>query len=161
MIYVLILLVVFSVAFVVYLNVAQRGELIQQGAPSPLPLSTLLKPISTTQIAVCFYTQDETPQCIEVVRAFQALTLPAGMRRVFIAVASQTDCDSYASKHNISVPVIADANGAAAKACGVLINTGFMKLAKKTVIVIDNNERVQLAKLVPEGKDVNALGLYV
>lgn len=142
---VLIGLVVFSVVLVVWINIAQSGQLPQPNTRAPeleLPSHTgETKSLSGTQgqwRLLFFYPQDDTPECVAAINTLQAAGGELdGINAWFIAVASTQACADYAAKHHVALPILADESGKVCKRFGTLTNFGGYKLARKAIVLVD------------------------
>lgn len=151
--YVLIALVVFSAAAVTFLAVAQSGDPPSPGSPLPAfrlggtdGASHSDETLRGRPAVIFFLPMDETPECLAVARAF-AEAAPrieaAGAKLLAIAVATPEAASRYALAHSLPYPILADADGRAARAFGSLVNLVAMRFAKKLTVLAGPDGRVK------------------
>lgn len=151
--YVLIALVVIPAAAVAFLAFAQSGDPPAPGAPLPsfrLPgtdgASHSDAALKGHPAVLFFFPMDETPECLAVARAF-AEALPrfeaAGAKLLAIAVATPEAASGYAKAHGLPFPILADAEGRAARAFGSLVNLLVLRFAKKLTVLSGADGRVK------------------
>ncbi len=95
-----------------------------------------------------FYPKDDTPGCTAEARAFrdQAATLAAlGAQAVGVSLDSAASHQAFADKHQLNFPLLADAEGVAARRYGALNNFGVVKFAKRVSFIIDPDGRIARA----------------
>lgn len=144
---VLAVMVVLAVAIVAWLGFAQAGEPPKRGAPAPeFALEDpdggrqTLAAARGTRVALVFHPQDETPECVAVVERLQAAApaiASAGVSLWAVVVADPQAARAYAQAHAPGVRVLCDPGGKATRAYGALVNLGFMKFARKQVVLVD------------------------
>ena len=144
---VLAVMVVLTVAIVAWLGFAQSGELPKRGAPAPeFALEDVegarqsLAAARGTRVALVFHPQDETPECVAVVERVAAVApamASSGVTLWAVVVGDPPAARAYAQAHAPGVRVLCDPAGKAARAYGALVNLGFMKFARKQVVLVD------------------------
>ena len=150
---VLVVMVVFSVVVVAWLTLAQSGEPPAPGTPAPefrLPgpdgHEVSLAALKGERALIVFHPQDETPECLAVVERLNA-SVPAvesaGAALVTVVVSGPEAAAAYAGAHGPSLRVVCDASGRTAKAYGSLVNLGFMKFARKLIVLVDAGGKVE------------------
>jgi len=143
---ILVILVGLAAVLVVYLSVAQSGDPPKVGSPAPeftLPDHSG-QPRSSAdfrgrRLVLFFYPQDETPECLAIVERLNRIAPAyADFAADFFAVAvcSPHEAAAYRAKHDVTFPVLCDADGRVAKRHGALINPGFGKFARKLIVVV-------------------------
>lgn len=152
---VLVVMVVFSFAVVGWLAIAQSGEPPARGMAAPalsLPGSDgeahSLPPPPGSRAVLFFHPQDETPECVAMVERFSAAApaiAEAGASLWTVVVSSRETAVAYADAHGRDLRVLCDANGRAAKAYGALVNLGFLKFARKLIVLVDERGNVERA----------------
>ncbi|MGE0357278.1 MAG: redoxin domain-containing protein [Burkholderiales bacterium] len=163
--FVLVVMVVFSFGVVAWLAVAQAGEPPAPGKAAPVVRlvapggADREEPARGTRTALVFHPQDETPECLAVVGRLAA-AMPAleaaGVSVATVVVSSPEKAEAYASAHGAGLRVLCDPRGRAAKAYGALVNLGFLKFARKLVVLVDargNVERVWRDAVGPQHVD--------
>lgn len=170
---VLAVMVVLSVVIVGWLTLAQAGDPPAPGKAAPefgltgidgAPLR--LADLRGTRAAIVFHPQDETPECLEVVgrlAAANAAIGSAGAALVTVVVSGPEAAQAYVRAHGEGLRVLCDPAGRAAKAYGTLVNLGFLKFAKKLIVLVDAHGRVERVWRDPVGPQhveelVRALG---
>ena len=156
-------LVLFAIVGTVALTLAQLGDPPVVGKPAP-PLSLVDlegRPVEAARwrgrrLVVHFHPQDDTPECLEVLRAFQGL-LPkieqAGLAFAAVGVSDPGKALAYRSQQALTLPMFCDPGGRSARAYGTLVNLLFMRFARKCTVVIDGRgvvERAWTRSLGPE-----------
>lgn len=170
--YVLVGLLVFAVLGVAALSFAQAGSVPDPGKPAPDVglLTAEGTPVSTTawksqRLVLHFHPQDDTPECLDVLRRFDALRPAieqAGARLIAVGVASPEATAAYRSQHGLGLEMFCDPKGRAARAYGALINLVAMRFARKTTVVIDGWGKVERAwRDVPGPQQVEALRVHL
>jgi peroxiredoxin Q/BCP len=149
---VLVVMVVFSVVVVAWLALAQAGDPPAPGTAAPdfrLPgtdgAEHSLSGLRGACAAIVFHPQDETPECLAVVgrlAAAHAGIASAGASLVTVVVSDPAAAEAYAKAHAPGLRVLCDPAGRVAKAYGTLVNLGFMRFAKKLIVLVDANGRV-------------------
>ena len=144
---VLAVMVVLAVAIVAWLGFAQSGEPPKRGAPAPdFALEDLegghqsLAAARGTRVALVFHPQDETPECVAVVERLAAVApaiATAGVTLWAVVVSEPRAARAYAQARAPCVPVLCDPMGRTAKAYGALVNLGFMRFARKEIVLVD------------------------
>jgi peroxiredoxin Q/BCP len=163
---VLAVMVVLTVAIVAWLAIAQSGEPPAPGKSAPevrLPgIDGTEHPLPAprgTRAVIVFHPQDETPECLAVVERLVAVA-PAiaatGASLATVVVSRPEAARAYAGVHEAGLRVLCDASGRVSKAYGALVNLGFMKFARKTIVLVDgrgNVERVWRDAVGPQSVD--------
>lgn len=152
---VLVVMVVFSFVVVAWLTLAQSGEPPRPGKPAPdFRLQGIdgkeqsLSALRGNRAVIVFHPQDETPECLAVLERLAAgapAIASAGAWLATVVVSRREAAQAYAGNHAVGLQVLCDADGRAAKAYGALVNLGFMKFARKLIVLVDargNVERV-------------------
>ncbi|HEX4943245.1 MAG TPA: redoxin domain-containing protein [Usitatibacteraceae bacterium] len=152
---VLVVMVVFAFVVVAWLTLAQSGEPPRPGKAAPdFRLQGIdgkeqsLSALRGTRAVIVFHPQDETPECVAVVERLAAAApamASAGAWLATVVVSRREAAQAYAGTHAAGLRVLCDADGRAAKAYGALVNLGFMKFARKLIVLVDargNVERV-------------------
>lgn len=144
---VLAVMVVLAVAIVAWLGFAQSGEPPKRGAPAPeFSLDDLdgrrqsLAAARGARVALVFHPQDETPECVAVVERLAAVApaiATAGVTLWAVVVSEPRAARAYAQARAPGVPVLCDPMGRTAKAYGALVNLGFMRFARKEIVLVD------------------------
>jgi peroxiredoxin Q/BCP len=170
--YVLVALLVVAVIGVAGLSYAQAGSVPEPGKPAPSV--GLFTPegrafdVSTwkgQRVVLHFHPQDDTPECLEVLRRFVALRPAieqAGVSLVVIGVASPEATAVYRSQNALDLQTLCDPQGRAARAYGALVNLVFMRFARKTTVLIDASGKVERAwRDIPGPQQVEALRAHL
>lgn len=150
---VLVVMIVFAVAVVAWLTLAQSGEPPRPGAAAPefrLPSAEgeerALSSFRGARVAIVFHPQDETPECLAVVQRL-AEAAPAaeaaGAVLASVVVSGPQRAKAYAAAHDAGFLVLCDADGGVARRYGALVNLGFMKFARKLIVLADAEGRVE------------------
>jgi thioredoxin-dependent peroxiredoxin len=150
---VLVVMVVFSFVVVAWLGYAQSGDPPAPGKAAPefrLPGAAgeevSLASLRGARALVAFHPQDETPECLAVVERLNA-SMPAiesaGGRLVTVVVSGPEAAAAYSAAHGPALRVGCDARGRTAKAYGSLVNLGFMKFARKLIVLVDSGGKVE------------------
>lgn len=166
---VLVVMVVFAFGLVAWLGYAQSGEPPARGKDAPAyDLAGIdgsresLAALRGARAALVFHPQDETPECLAVVERLAALAptaASAGAAIVAVVVSDPDAARAYAAKHGAGMRVACDPTGRTAKAYGALVNLGFMKFARKLIVLVDAHGRVERVWRDPVGPDhVGELG---
>ncbi len=160
---VLVVMVVFSVVVVAWLTLAQAGDPPAPGKAAPefrLPgidgAEHSLAGLRGARAAIVFHPQDETPECLAVVgrlAAAHAGIASAGASLVTVVVSDPAAAEAYAKAHAPGLRVLCDPAGRVAKAYGTLVNLGFMRFAKKLIVLVDANGRVERIWRDPVGPE--------
>ena len=163
---VLVVMVVFSVAVVAWLALAQSGEPPAPGKAAPefrLPgtdgAEHSLSALRGSRAVIVFHPQDETPECLAVVERLAAgatAIAAAGASLATVVVSGPEAALAYTRSHGEGLRVLCDADGRATKAYGALVNLGFMKFARKLIVLVDargNVERVWRDAVGPQHVD--------
>lgn len=170
--YVLVALLVFAVVAVAGLSFAQSGSVPAAGKPAPtVGLFTTQGtavdglPGKGQRVVLHFHPQDDTPECLDVLRRFDAL-LPdlerAGVGLLAVGVAAPAATAAYRSQHGLTLPMLCDPTGRTARAYGALVNLVFMRFARKTTVVVDARGKVEGAwRDVPGPQQVEALRAHL
>jgi peroxiredoxin Q/BCP len=150
---VLVVMVVFSVVVVAWLTLAQSGEPPAPGRPAPeFHLSGIdgaehsLAGLRGRRAVIVFHPQDDTPECLAVVErlaAASAAIADSGATLVTVVVSDQAAAEAYAKAHGPGDRVLCDPAGRVAKAYGAIVNLGFLKFAKKLIVLVDAQGRVE------------------
>lgn len=150
---VLVLMVVFSVAVVAWLAVAQSGEPPARGGPAPeFRLADLegvehaLSGLHGRRLVIVFHPQDNTPECVAVVESLSARAAEiagTGAWLATVVVSEPGAAAAYARQHAAGLRVLCDPKGRVAKAYGALVNLGFLKFARKLVVLVDADGKVE------------------
>lgn len=150
---VLVVMVVFAAVVVAWLSYAQSGEPPAPGAAAPeFDLEGIeggrLAPsgLRGVRTAIVFHPQDETPECLAVVERIAALApsmASAGATLVTVVVSRPEAARAYALAHGAGLRVLCDPTGRATKAYGALVNLGFMKFARKLIVLVDARGKVE------------------
>lgn len=150
---VLAAMVVLTVAIVAGLAIAQSGEPPVPGKPAPAfrlqgidgTESELPGPQGSRAVLV-FHPQDDTPECVAVVRRLSELAPAvesAGVSLQVVVVSAPEAARDYAKTHDTTFRVLCDPDGRAAKAYGALVNLVFTRFARKLIVVVDSHGRVE------------------
>jgi alkyl hydroperoxide reductase subunit AhpC len=91
------------------------------------------------------------------VKAFEALLMPNGVVKRYVVVSTKQVAQAYSAAQQLTIPVINDESGALSKDCGVLVNLGFSKFAKKALLQVDSTGLVKSSHLVLNVNDIHAL----
>jgi thioredoxin-dependent peroxiredoxin len=158
---VLVAMIVFAVAVVTWLTIAQSGEPPPSGKAAPdfrLPDVDGIEhtPQSSRghRSVLVFHPQDETPECLAVVERLSAVAPDieaAGTTLWTVVVSSREAAGAYSKRHGAGLRVLCDSDGRAAKAYGALVNLGFMKFARKLVVLVDGRGIVERVWRDPVG----------
>jgi peroxiredoxin Q/BCP len=158
---VLAVMVVLAVVLVGGLTIAQSGDPPSPGKPAPefrLPRTAggelSLADLRGTRAAIAFHPQDGTPECLAVVERLAAVApgiAAAGARLVTVVVSGPAAAEAYAKAHGEGLDVLCDPAGRTSKAYGALVNLVFLKFAKKLVVLVDANGRVERVWRDPVG----------
>lgn len=150
---VLVVLVVFSVAVVGFLTVAQSGDPPSPRSPAPdFRLAGIdgversLGDFRGSRLALVFHPQDETPECLAVVERLAGAApaiAAAGTALVTVVVSHPEAARAYAAAHAPGLAVLCDTDGRVARAYGSLVNLVAMRFSKKLVILVDPQGRVE------------------
>ncbi len=150
---VLVVMVVFSVVVVAWLTLAQAGDPPAPGKPAPdFTLPGIdggthgLADLRGSRAAIVFHPQDETPECVEVVArlaAAQGAIAAAGASLVTVVVSEPAAARAYTDAQGPGLRVLCDSAGRVAKAYGTLVNLGFLRFAKKLIVLVDAHGRVE------------------
>ena len=150
---VLVVMVVFSFAVVAWLTLAQSGEPPAPGKAAPEfrlrgvdGAEHSLSALRGNRAVIVFHPQDETPECLAVVERFAAEAPAigaAGASLVTVVVSRQEAAAAYATAHAAGLRVLCDPDGRATKAYGALVNLGFMKFARKLIVLVDSRGNVE------------------
>lgn len=165
-------LVLFAIVGTVALTLAQAGDppLAGKAAPALALVDLEGRPVGLDRwrgrrLVVHFHPQDDTPECLEVLRGFEGL-LPeierAGLAFAAVGVSDPGKATAYRSQQALALPMFCDPGGRSARAYGTLVNLVFMRFARKCTVVIDGQgrlERVWTRSLGPE--QVQALKDYL
>lgn len=150
---ILVILVVLAALLVAYLSFAQAGEPPEVGAPAPeFSLADHSGKLRANadfrgrRLALFFYPQDDTPECLALVARFEKIW-PAyadfGADFFAVGVGTPEAAASYRLRHGATFPVLCDTDGKVAKRYGALINPGFGKFARKLIVVVAPDGRVE------------------
>ena len=150
---ILVILVGLAAVLVVYLSLAQSGDPPKVGSPAPeftLPDHDG-KPRASAdsrgrRLALFFYPQDETPECLAIVERLNRIAPAyADFATDFFAVAvcAPQAAAIYRVKHDAAFAVLCDADGKVARRYGALINPGFGKFARKLIVVVAPDGKVE------------------
>jgi thioredoxin-dependent peroxiredoxin len=163
---VLVVLVVFSVAVVAFLTVAQSGDPPAPRSPAPDfrlagadGVERSLGEFRGSRLAIVFHPQDETPECVAVVERVAGVApaiAAAGAALVTVVVSGPEAARAYAAAHAPGLAVLCDADGRVARAYGSLVNLLAMRFAKKLIVLVDPHgrvERVWRAPVTPSNVD--------
>lgn len=160
---VLAVMVVLAVAIVAWLSIAQSGEPPAPGKPAPdMRVVGLdgteqsLSALAGSRAAIVFHPQDETPECLAVVERLRAgapAAAAAGAVLATVVVSGPDVARAYAAAHAEGLRVFCDPRGRAAKAYGALINLGFLKFARKLIVLVDAHGRVERVWRDPVGPE--------
>ena len=144
---VLVVMIAFSVAVVAWLTLAQSGEPPKPGAAAPeFRLPTVdgdeqgSASFRGSRAAIVFHPQDETPECLAVVaRLVEAAPAAAAAGAILatVVVSGPQAAKAYAAAHGAGLRVLCDADGGVARRYGALVNLGFMKFARKLIVLVD------------------------
>ena len=150
---VLVVMVVSAFGIVAWLGFAQSGEPPARGKAAPeFALDGIdgarlgLADLRGRRAAIVFHPQDETPECLAVVERLAALVPAAdaaGTTLVAVVVSDPEAARTYAQAHGPGLRVLCDPAGRTAKAYGTLVNLGFMKFARKLIVLLDAHGRVE------------------
>ena len=150
---VLAVMVVLSVVVVAWLTIAQSGEPPAPGAAAPeLRLQGTdgaehsLSALRGKRAVIVFHPQDETPECLAVVERLVAaapVIEAAGATLATVVVSGREAAEAYARTHAAGLRVLCDPDGRATKAYGALVNLGFMKFARKLIVLVDAGGKVE------------------
>ncbi len=150
---VLVVLIVSSVAVVVFLTLAQSGDPpVPRSAAPEFRLSAIeggdrsLADYRGSRLAIVFHPQDETPECLAVVERLAGAApaiAAAGASLVTVVVSSAEAARAYAAAHGPGLAVLCDADGRVAKAYGSLVNVLVMRFSKKLIVLVDPHGRVE------------------
>jgi len=163
---VLVVMVVFSVVVVTWLSLAQSGEPPARGKPAPEfhlvgtdGAEHSLEKLRGRRAVLVFHPQDDTPECLAVLQRLSGAAAQIDAAGAWLATVVVSDigtAQAYAAKHGPSSVVLGDPGGKVTKAYGVLVNLGFMKFARKLIVVVDahgNVERVWRDAVGPQHVD--------
>lgn len=158
---VLVVMVVSAFGIVAWLGFAQSGEPPARGKAAPeFALEGIdgarlgLADLRGARAAIVFHPQDETPECLAVVERLAALVPAAeaaGTALVAVVVSDPGAARTYAQAHGPGLRVLCDPAGRTAKAYGTLVNLGFMKFARKLIVLLDAHGRVERVWRDPVG----------
>jgi peroxiredoxin len=158
---VLVVMIVFSVVVVAWLVYAQSGEPPAPGKAAPeFRLAAIgggeqtLAALRGARAAIVFHPQDETPECLAVVERLAAsapVIALSGAALVTVVVSEPAVAEAYALAHAPGLRVLCDPAGRAARAYGVLVNLGFLRFAKKLVVLVDARGQVERVWRDPVG----------
>ena len=158
---VLAVMVVLTVVIVAWLGLAQAGDPPAPGKAAPdFSLAGTdggpqrLADLRGSRAAIVFHPQDETPECLEVVErlaAAEPTIRAAGAALVTVVVSGPEAAQAYARAHGEGLRVLCDPAGRTAKAYGTLVNLGFLKFAKKLIVLVDAHGRVERVWRDPVG----------
>ena len=150
---VLVVMVVFSFVVVGWLAIAQSGEPPAPGKPAPAFMlvgadGAEHEPPFTPgrRGLLVFHPQDETPECLAVVERLASIAPgieAAGASLAVVVVSSPETARAYAAAHGPNLRVLCDTDGKATKAYGALVNLGFLKFARKLIVLVDGRGHVE------------------
>ena len=143
----LILLGLVAALVLAFTKMARAGELPKVGQLAPdfsLPdqngVVHSLKEFSGKWLVLYFYPKDDTPGCTQEACAFRddlhKLTA-LGAEVVGISVDDGKSHAEFAQKYHLPFPLLADSDKEVAARYGVLMNLGFVKIAKRYTFLID------------------------
>jgi peroxiredoxin Q/BCP len=96
-------------------------------------------------LVLYFYPKDNTPGCTKEACRFRdehSALQKMGAQVVGVSVDSSAAHAGFASQHRLTFPLLADKQGEAAKAYGVLMPLPYLKLAKRHTYLIDPAGRI-------------------
>jgi peroxiredoxin Q/BCP len=96
-------------------------------------------------LVLYFYPKDDTPGCTTQVCAFRdeiTRVRQAGAEVVGVSLDDVRSHEAFAAKHHVPFPLLADVDGGAATAYGVLTTRGGFRYARRDTFVIDPSGRV-------------------
>lgn len=144
---VLVVMVVFSVVVVAWLTLAQSGEPPARGKPAPEfhlngtdGAEHSLTQLRGRRAVLVFHPQDDTPECLAVLERLAgagAQIEAAGAWLAAVVVSDAATAQAYAAKHGQTSLVLGDPDGKVTKAYGALVNLGFMRFARKLIVLVD------------------------
>jgi peroxiredoxin Q/BCP len=150
---VLVVMVVFSVVVVTWLTLAQSGEPPARGKPAP---EFRLKGTDGAEHALAqsrgrravlvFHPQDDTPECLAVLQRLSdaaAEIEAAGIWLATVVVSDTGTAQAYAAMHGPGSCVLCDTDGRVTKSYGALVNLGFMRFARKLIVLADTRGNVE------------------
>ncbi len=148
----LILFGLIAALVVVVSRMARAGELPRPGEAAPdfdLPdqngVKHGLKEFAGKWLVLYFYPKDDTPGCTREACAFRddmhTLTA-AGAQVVGISVDDSNSHAAFARKYHLPFTLLADNSGEIAARYGVLLNLGFVRIAKRYTFLVDPQGRV-------------------
>jgi len=143
----LILVGLIAALVLAFTRMARAGELPKVGQAAPdfsLPdqngVVHSLKEFSGKWLVLYFYPKDDTPGCTQEACAFRddlhKLTA-LGAQVVGISVDDGKSHAEFAQKYHLPFPLLADSDKEVAARYGVLMNLGFIKIAKRYTFLID------------------------
>lgn len=158
---VLVVMVVFSVMVVTWLAIAQSGEPPAPGAEAPDfrlqgtdGADHSLSALRGARAVIVFHPQDETPECLVVVERLVAAApaiASAGASLATVVVSEVEAARAYGLSHGVVPGVLCDPAGRTTKAYGALVNLGFLKFARKLVVLVDAQGKVDRVWKDPVG----------
>ncbi len=144
---VLVVMVVFSVVVVTWLTLAQSGEPPARGKPAPEfrlvgtdAAEHSLAQLRGRRAVLVFHPQDDTPECLAVLDRLTGAAAQfeaAGAWLATVVVSDTGTAQAYAAKHGPGSRVLCDTDGRVTKTYGALVNLGFMKFARKLIVLVD------------------------
>lgn len=144
---VLVVMVVFSVVVVAWLSLAQSGEPPARGKPAPEfrlmgsdGAEHSLAQLRGRRAVLVFHPQDDTPECLAVLERLSGAAAQieaSGASLATVVVSDAGTAQAYAARHGPRSPVVCDTDGKVTKAYGALVNLGFMKFARKLIVLVD------------------------
>lgn len=144
---VLVVMVVFSVVVVAWLTLAQSGEPPARGKPAPefrlMGIDGAEHPLAQSRgrrAVLVFHPQDDTPECVAVLARLSDAAARIEAADAWLATVVVSDAgiaQPYAAKHGPGDRVLCDSDGKVTKAYGALVNLGFMKFARKLIVLVD------------------------
>lgn len=166
--YVLVGMLVFAVLGVAGLSYAQAGSVPSPGKPAPALrlLAADGAPVDLSawkghRVVLHFHPQDDTPECLDVLRRLDTLRPAmeqAAVRFIAVGVATPEATAAYRAQYRLGLDMFCDPKGQAARAYGALINLVAMRFARKTTVVIDAWGKVERAwRDAPGPQQVEAL----
>lgn len=156
---ILLPLLFIAVVFVVVVSFAQSSEPLAVGTVAPsLVLQdqqglTVELPFSGQPVVLAFFPRDNTSRCLAQLREFTDAKTDFNRRGwdvVFIAIADTQSNAAFCNAHQIALPILADADGRAAKQYGSIVNFGFYRFAKRTTFLVNAEGNIAKHYVVAE-----------
>jgi peroxiredoxin Q/BCP len=164
---VLLLVLFLAIGFVVAVTLAQRSEPLQVGSTLPrFQLSDqsgadYAVDASARFLVVAFLPRDDNSRCLTEISEFESLRSDfqaAGASIVLVSVHDVASQAAFHRAHGMTIPLLADSNGAGSRAFGTIIDFIIYRFAKRTTYVCQDGAIKKVYVVVePKGHAQNVL----